>query len=751
MRKAVWVLLVLSFLGVSLLPSVATSSTTFPDIPTKEPFREAILELISKKVISGYPDGTFKPDKSVTRAELAVMLIKSAGISPKSLSVSPFKDVKSTHWAYGSICAAYEKGWLKGYPDGTFKPDNSVTRAELAALLIGAKNLTEKAKKITESYIFFANDEHLIPKWALGSLTLAYAPECQYLLAREGADGPILAPISEATRSEVAAALWRAFLNNPKSLDRVNVSLSSEPRILFVGFGFGELVEHYVMNLFWNYSICKWPSKGYFPGVFREIPSEENGLWKVFADGKMQVTYRIRPGLTFDDGVEITSKDFAFAYKVLNDPDIFPTPEPPVIEKVETPDKYTVVTYWRRYDLTAYQGISYLAEHLVNPIYVEAKKGPNAEERLKVFRTSKYVRSPTATSWYKVKDWKAGAYIQLEENPEWVLNRKFGIKPLAKEVIIRILPDSAAMYANFIRGVLDVASVDLEQADILIKSGKGYKIMQTTSGMTHFWQYNTTSPFLRDKRVRQALAYLTDREKVVNTLGVRFSLSSVASCWIPPFTIGFTPAFNHYKFDPVKARALLAEAGWSARDSSGILIDGKGNRASILLYFHTPSPFREAFAAFIRDSWREHGIEVRLLGETFLWSGSASKLQRGDFDIALWSFTFWDLEYPTIARNWYHKDYIPSAAIAWGGNNRSRWVHDEASKIIEDLLVEVSYAKRQTLWARLNTILADEMPQLPLIYGMRAMAFRPNFYAYAISITSASNDAWTIPYWYYRK
>lgn len=80
--------------------------------------------------MKGYPDGTFRPDGMITRAEFAQMI---TAIDKANRSSVPFADVKG-HWALPAIEQAYANGRIKGYPDGSFRPNNSITRAESVSI-----------------------------------------------------------------------------------------------------------------------------------------------------------------------------------------------------------------------------------------------------------------------------------------------------------------------------------------------------------------------------------------------------------------------------------------------------------------------------------------------------------------------------------------------------------------------------------------------------------------------------------------
>ena len=98
--------------------------------------------------VSGYPDGTFRPSRQVTRAEMAVMLSRAIGTrqaaAPKS-TLAPYADVKPDHWAYEAIVRVRELGLMVGDTNGQFRPEAAVTRAEMAAIAMKWSGLQEQA------------------------------------------------------------------------------------------------------------------------------------------------------------------------------------------------------------------------------------------------------------------------------------------------------------------------------------------------------------------------------------------------------------------------------------------------------------------------------------------------------------------------------------------------------------------------------------------------------------------------------
>ena len=95
--------------------------------------------LVKMNLLTGYPDGTLKLENNITRAEFAVLVMKMLGHTPDNIvldSKKEFSDLKSTHWARKSVIKATELGYLNGYEDNTFRPSNNLTYAECCAVII---------------------------------------------------------------------------------------------------------------------------------------------------------------------------------------------------------------------------------------------------------------------------------------------------------------------------------------------------------------------------------------------------------------------------------------------------------------------------------------------------------------------------------------------------------------------------------------------------------------------------------------
>lgn len=145
--------------------SVVSAATSFSDVKNTK-YEEAVENLVSLKIVNGFEDNTFKPKNNVTRAQLSKMLVISMGMEDEVTSAGKkflnFNDVLSSYWGYGYIKVASDKKLVKGYTDGKFKPDGTVTYAEATAMVVRALGYEDVIKKSSltwpNNYMSYANN-----------------------------------------------------------------------------------------------------------------------------------------------------------------------------------------------------------------------------------------------------------------------------------------------------------------------------------------------------------------------------------------------------------------------------------------------------------------------------------------------------------------------------------------------------------------------------------------------------------------
>jgi hypothetical protein len=149
-------------------------------------------------IIDGYPDGTYRPDQTVNRAELTAILVRARLGRLSTFGFRSFTDVRSRHWAAPYIDKAIELEWVRGFPDGSFQPNRLITRAEGVGL-VGRFDGWERYELVEKPY-----SDIPLKFWAAGAIATAKARGLlTYLVKKE------FKPRSPLTRAEVAELLSR--------------------------------------------------------------------------------------------------------------------------------------------------------------------------------------------------------------------------------------------------------------------------------------------------------------------------------------------------------------------------------------------------------------------------------------------------------------------------------------------------------------------------------------------------------------
>ncbi|MUG99089.1 S-layer protein [Scytonema sp. UIC 10036] len=177
----------------------------FTDIPSDFWGRRFIDKLSSRGIIKGFPDYSFRPNQPVSRAEFAAMLQQSFNTKVRSKGLS-FEDVSENYWAAPAIDQAISAGFLKGYPDNTFKPQQKISRVQVLVALASGLNLKESSP--SNQVLSIYEDVGDIPQYAIAKVTAA----TENSIVVNYPDAKFLAPNKEATRAEVAAMIHQALV-----------------------------------------------------------------------------------------------------------------------------------------------------------------------------------------------------------------------------------------------------------------------------------------------------------------------------------------------------------------------------------------------------------------------------------------------------------------------------------------------------------------------------------------------------------
>ena len=193
----------LAIAGVAL-PANAQNAQ-FSDVGSNYWARPFIENLASEQIIAGFPDGTFKPDQPVTRAQFAA-IVRNAFNQPHGRTAPRFSDVSANYWANGAIADAYSQGFLSGYPNGVFQPETQIPRVQ--ALVALANGLNYSPQGSVNEVLGRYRDAGQIPGY--GQSPVAAATENRLVVNYPNVD--TLQPQRTATRADVAAFIYQALV-----------------------------------------------------------------------------------------------------------------------------------------------------------------------------------------------------------------------------------------------------------------------------------------------------------------------------------------------------------------------------------------------------------------------------------------------------------------------------------------------------------------------------------------------------------
>jgi uncharacterized surface protein with fasciclin (FAS1) repeats len=182
-----------------------TAASSFSDV-TQDYWASPFIQALAQRgVIAGFPDGTFKPQQAVTRAEFAAMIQKAFNQNAqRQLPAGGFSDVPASYWAANAIARAYETGFMSGYPGNQFRPNQQIPKVEAIVALTSGLGVTTTN---TNSISYYA-DASSIPSYAVDRVAAA----TQVNLVVNYPDVRVLNPQSALTRAEAAAHLYQALV-----------------------------------------------------------------------------------------------------------------------------------------------------------------------------------------------------------------------------------------------------------------------------------------------------------------------------------------------------------------------------------------------------------------------------------------------------------------------------------------------------------------------------------------------------------
>jgi peptide/nickel transport system substrate-binding protein len=425
------------------------------------------------------------------------------------------------------------------------------------------------------------------------------------------------------------------------------------------------------------------------PVLAAGIPTLENGGVVMRPDGGMDVTWRLRPGIRWHDGVPFTSADVKFTVEAINSPGYNPesTDGFDRITSVDTPDSLTAVVHYREpyapYQLQFVRGA--LPKHVL--------------EGRDIDRAADYNRNPLGTGPYRVAEWRTGEYILLERVPDYWRGPEY---PRIRRIQFKFIPNTTTRVNQLASGEAHVVA--------LVPWDK-YRELSTVPGLSihrmmgnsyeHITLNQRSVEAFRDVRVRRALTHAIDRELIVRT--ILDSLAPVVHGAIQPLSWAYADSVTTYPFDPERARALLDSAGWVDPDGDGIR-ERNGKPLAFTLLTQAGFAIRESVSQVVQRQLRDVGVDMAIQ----LVDGTAisSLWFEGKFDAML---------------HWWHMPADPEITLFFASDRTppaGRNINYLDDKALDAVLYasdrEIDQGKRRALLVRAQRMLSELAPEIPL-------------------------------------
>lgn len=413
--------------------------------------------------------------------------------------------------------------------------------------------------------------------------------------------------------------------------------------------------------------------------------------WTVAPDG-LSITFHLRKGVKWHDGVEFTSDDVKFsaleAWKKTHTRGRLTFG---ALKDVETPDKYTAVFRLDSPSLVILNALN-AAESQVIPKHVYEGSS---------IQTNPANVKPIGTGPFRFKEWKKGQYIELERNPDYWDQGK----PYLDRVIFKVIPDTASRAAALETGELLYAPYDAVPFGDVARLRKDPNLKFESRGYDYHSQFyllesNLRNPILANVKVRQAIAHAIDKRKLIDT--VWYGLGKPSTGPIPSSVkTYYTGDVVRYEFDPAIADKLLDEAGYPRQ--------ADGTRFALNLDFTAVGDVTANSAEYVRQSLKKVGINIKLNN---IDDPSYLKKVYKDYNFDLNLLQISPLIDPQMGlfRLYWTKAQSPGVPYV----NASGYSSPKTDAIIEAIRIEGDPERRVALFHDLQKAVTIDLPLLPL-------------------------------------
>jgi peptide/nickel transport system substrate-binding protein len=399
------------------------------------------------------------------------------------------------------------------------------------------------------------------------------------------------------------------------------------------------------------------------------------------ADDGLTYTFKLRQGVKFHDGTELTAKDVKYTFDYYRDPENASTIAGNFfgVDRVETPDDYTVVVHMAEVNAA-------FLTNLDDVFIVQSEYHKEVGE-------DTYKTAPIGTGAFKLKEWRPAEYTLLE-----AFDDHFRGRPNIDFLREDIVPEPSVRTIALETGDAHSAVWPLLVEDNLrLAKDPNFKVFRTSwSSIKHF-PLNNSLPQLSDKRVRQAMMYALDRQQIIDDIwsGAAGLAHSNLS---PKFEFYHNPDLKQYEYDPEKAKALLEEAGWVDSDGDGVR-DKDGVDLAFTVTVITGDQARRPIAEVAQQYLAAVGIKIEI--EEAPVASILQGLRECTLDAGLFNWTYGDLDPDPFST--LHAD---------GGDNFACISDPRLDELIEKGVQIVDPEERRPIYYEIQEIFVEEVPVL---------------------------------------
>ena len=424
------------------------------------------------------------------------------------------------------------------------------------------------------------------------------------------------------------------------------------------------------------------------PDLAIEVPGATNG--GISADGRV-LTYRLRSGVRWHDGVSFTAEDVKFTWQMIMSKKLKVSREG--YEKISGIDISNPTTLIIRFK-EPYPGYLGLFSFIL-PKHLWEKEADWAKSPLN--------RTPVGTGPFKYRNWQLAEQIELEANESYYRG-----KPRLSKITYKLVTDSEILLNQMKVGEVDIA-VNLPQtmADQARAVG-GSKVVLAPSGICEEMALNLDLPQFQDANVRKAIDKSIDRSGVMSQ--VVKGIGHAATGDQPFASWAFANEMKLGARDLAGAKELLAQSGW-LQGPNGIW-EKAGKKLSFSLQVPSGNKLREQVAFYLAGQLKEAGIQVdvQTVDEQLFFN---ERLPMRRFEMALFAVVTND---EPDNYDFWHSGQIPSAKNGYTGRNYAGWRNQEVDKLTEAGRNTFDYQLRRPYYVQLQERIAQDVPVIPLYF-----------------------------------